>query len=324
MKDLVMSKNAHKIVNICAKVIPGEKAVIVTDFNLVDIAQAIADACLMAKAETVITIMEPRKIHNQPLPEAVAAAMVTADVIFVPTTWSIAHTKARTTACNAGARVINLPAIDRNLMIGGAIDEDFIENAPNVKRIAERLTRAKVARVVTDAGTDITLGIDGRDGAALCCLSHEKGQFATVPDMEARVTPLEGTSTGIIYVDGSIPMPGVGLITGKPIKVTVKDGYAIKIEGDEKADLYREMLESVGDQGAFNIAELGIGMNRCAKMMGVMLEDEGSSGTIHIACGTSAAFGGKVSTSIHLDMMIRKPSLYLDGELVQDHGVLVI
>lgn len=323
MKDLVMSKNAYKIVNVCANVQPGEKATIVTDFNLVDVAEAIAGACLDAGAEVVLTVMEPRKMHNQPLPEAVAAAMKASDIIFVPTTWSIAHTTARTEACKTGTRVINLPAVTREVMTGGAIDEDFVEQAPNVKRVAAYLDKAKTARVVTDLGTDITMSLDGRAGAALCCLSHEPGQFATVPDVEARCTPLEGTANGVIYVDGSIPIPEVGLITN-PIKVTVKDGYAVNIEGDEKAVAYRETLEAAHDQGAFNIAELGIGMNRRAKMKGIMLEDEGSFGTIHIACGTSAAFGGKVSTSIHLDMMIRTPTLYLDGEKIIDHGRLCV
>jgi leucyl aminopeptidase (aminopeptidase T) len=154
-------------------------------------------------------------------------------------------------------------------------------------------------------------------------MAHDRGVFATVPDVEARVTPMEGTSNGVFYVDGSIPLPEIGLIK-EPIKVTVKDGFAVKIEGGQEADILRQVLENAKDPAAYNIAELGIGMNTAARLMGVMLEDEGSFGTIHIAVGTSAAFGGKVSTNLHLDMMIRKPVLTLDGEVILDRGKLMI
>lgn len=323
MKDLVLKKNAYKIVTVCANVKKGEKVTIVTDFNKVDLAEAIASCCLELQAEVVITVMEPRKMHNQKLPEAVAAAMAASDVLFVPTTWSIAHTEARIRACKAGARVINLPALERETLISGAIDLDFVAHEPLVKKVADLLTKAKVARVTTDIGTDITMSLEGRDGAALACLSHNPGQFATVPDVEARATPVEGTANGVIYVDGSIPIPEVGLVQN-PIKVTVKDGFATKIEGDAKAEAFSKVLEDANDPSAYNIAELGIGMNTAAKLIGVMLEDEGSFGTIHIAVGTSAAFGGKVSTNIHLDMMIRNPVLYLDGKPILDRGKLLI
>lgn len=323
MKDLVLMKGAHKIATVCGNVKACEKVVIVTDFNKVEFAQAIAAVCLELKAEVVLSIMEPRKMHNEQLPDAVAASMKEADIIFVPTTWSIAHTKARIEACKAGTRVVNLPALERQTMISGGIDLDFKAQAPMVRKVADRLTKAKLARVTTDLGTDITIGIEGREGAALVGMAHEPGVFATVPDVEARVTPVEGTSNGVIYVDGSIPVPGIGLIK-EPIKVTVKDGFAVKIEGGQEADSLREILESAKDKGAYNIAELGIGMNTSARLIGVMLEDEGSFGTIHIAVGTNAAFGGKVTTSLHLDMMIRKPVLELDGEVILDRGKLLI
>ncbi|HQJ24758.1 MAG TPA: aminopeptidase, partial [Bacillota bacterium] len=157
MKDLVLRKNAFKIATICANVQKGEKVTIVTDFNKVDLAESIASCCLELQAEVVITVMEPRKMHNQKLPEAVAAAMAASDVLFVPTTWSIAHTEARTMACKAGARVINLPALERETLISGAIDLDFVVNEPLVKKVADLLTKAKIARVTTDIGTDITM-----------------------------------------------------------------------------------------------------------------------------------------------------------------------
>ncbi len=318
-----MMKGARKLVDVCGKVQAGEKVLILSDFAKVSIAQAIAAAVHQKNAEAVISLMPPRNMHNEPLPDTVAEAMKKADIIFAPTKWSIAHTEARVAATKAGVRIINMPSYEEETLISGGIDLDFEKQAPLVEKVAAVLTEAKVARVVTPLGTDITLGIEGRSGAALTGLAHKPGVFCTPPDVEARVTPVEGTSAGVIMVDGSIPVPEIGVIT-QPIKVTVQGGNAVKIEGGKQAHLFSDILAKANDPGAYNIAELGIGLNPMSKIIGVMVEDEGSLGTVHIAVGTSAAFGGKVRTHLHLDMMIRQPTVTLDGKVILDKGRLYI
>ncbi len=318
-----MMKGARKLVDVCGKVQAGEKVLILSDFAKVSIAQAIAAAVHQKNAEAVISLMPPRNMHNEPLPDTVAEAMKKADIIFAPTKWSIAHTEARVAATKAGVRIINMPSYEEETLISGGIDLDFEKQAPLVEKVAAVLTEAKVARVVTPLGTDITLGIEGRSGAALTGLAHKPGVFCTPPDVEARVTPVEGTSQGVIMVDGSIPVPEIGVIT-QPIKVTVQGGNAVKIEGGKQAHLFSDILAKANDPGAYNIAELGIGLNPMSKIIGVMVEDEGSLGTVHIAVGTSAAFGGKVRTHLHLDMMIRQPTVTLDGKVILDKGRLYI
>ncbi|MEW6048736.1 MAG: leucyl aminopeptidase [Bacillota bacterium] len=321
MKSVQLLKNARKLVEICGGVKPGEKALVVTDYNKLSLAEAVAAACHAVGAEVVVSIMIPRRMHNEEIPKHVAAAMREADVIFAPTTWSIAHTKARVEATKAGARVVNMPSYEESTLIGGAIDVDFEAQARLVRKVAEMLTAAKEARVYTDLGTDIRLGLEGRQGAALTGLIHNPGEFGTPPDVEARITPVEGTSEGVIVVDGSIPVPEIGLIRD-PIRVVVKQGRVTEISGGEQARVFRELLESQRDPEVYNIAELGIGLNPKGRLVGVMVEDEGSLGTVHIAVGTSAAFGGKVRTSLHLDMMIRAPVVELDGRVILDRGAL--
>jgi len=323
MKEVLMMKGARKLVDVCGKVQAGEKVLILSDFAKVSIAQAIAAAVHQKNAEAVISLMPPRNMHNEPLPDTVAEAMKKADIIFAPTKWSIAHTEARVAATKAGVRIINMPSYEEETLISGGIDLDFEKQAPLVEKVAAVLTEAKVARVVTPLGTDITLGIEGRSGAALTGLAHKPGVFCTPPDVEARVTPVEGTSQGVIMVDGSIPVPEIGVIT-QPIKVTVQGGNAVKIEGGKQAHLFSDILAKANDPGAYNIAELGIGLNPMSKIIGVMVEDEGSLGTVHIAVGTSAAFGGKVRTHLHLDMMIRQPTVTLDGKVIMAKGRLYI
>ncbi len=323
MREVLMMRGAKKLVEVCGNVQPGEKVLILSDFEMVSVARCMAAAAQQRDAEVVMTLMAPRKMHNEPLPTMVAQAMLKADIIFVPTSWSIAHTEARVQASKAGVRIINLPSYREETLISGGIDLDFVKQAPLVEKVADLLTQAKTAHVTSQAGTDITLNLEGRSGAALTGLAHKPGVFCTPPDVESRVTPLEGTSEGVIVVDGSIPVPEIGLIA-TPIRVTVEKGYATKIEGGREAQFLADILRKANDQGAYNIAELGIGMNPMAKLVGVMVEDEGSLGTVHIAVGTSAAFGGKVRTHLHLDMMFRNPTVELDGKKVLDKGKLLV
>jgi len=322
MKEVTMAKGIRKLVMECAGVREKEKVVIVTDFKLFKIAELLAGAIHELNAEVVVFTMAPRKMHNEELPKVIAVAMKEADVIFCPTTYSIAHTKARTDATSAGARVVNMPDYrEETLMSPALIEVDLQEQASVIKKVAAMLTEAKEAHVSSVLGTNIKLGLEGRQGAALTGLIHEPGQFGTPPDLEARITPVEGTASGTIIVDGSIT--GIGLLQ-EPVKVIVEGGLVREISGGEQAKALREILEEAKDPNVYNIAELGIGLNPKAKLTGVMTEDEGALGTAHIAVGTSGAFGGKVRAPLHLDMIIRNATVSLDGQAVLKNGELLI
>jgi leucyl aminopeptidase (aminopeptidase T) len=84
-----------------------------------------------------------------------------------------------------------------------------------------------------------------------------------------------------------------------------------------------ELLEAHGPDGT-NVAELGIGTNEKAILSGEILEDEKLLGTAHLAFGASAAIGGTVQVPVHLDCLVMKPDVTVDGEpLVRDGALLV-
>ena len=74
------------------------------------------------------------------------------------------------------------------------------------------------------------------------------------------------------------------------------------------------------DPLARNLAELGIGTNEKARIIGVVLEDEKVYGTVHLALGSNDGFGGNVAAGIHVDGIVMNPDLYLDGEQVVGGG----
>ena len=72
------------------------------------------------------------------------------------------------------------------------------------------------------------------------------------------------------------------------------------------------------------MGELGIGLNPNARLIGVMLEDEGVLGTIHIGIGTSLTLGGLVSAPMHYDLIMWEPTIVVDGKTVQKNKEVLV
>ena len=120
-------------------------------------------------------------------------------------------------------------------------------------------------------------------------------------------------------VDGSIA--GVGLVS-EPVRLTIEDGHLVDATGSDGAALM-ELLTVHGPDGT-NVAELGIGTNQKAILTGNILEDEKILGTAHVAFGASAAIGGTVQVPVHLDAVVMKPTVALDGEPIVREGELLV
>jgi 2,5-dihydroxypyridine 5,6-dioxygenase len=316
MRDLLMMKGARTLLDVCVGVKPGETVLIVTDMEKVSIARVVASAAIERGAETVLAIMQPRARAGQEPPRTIAEAMKQADVVFLPVSYSVTHTHAVKNAAAAGARIIALTEFTEEMMISGGLEADFRVLKPICQRVAARFARGTRARITTPAGTDLSMDIAGRPGNALYCIV-EPGQFSPVPNVEANVSPIEGTANGRIVVDASIPYLGIGLIE-QPIHVDVKDGLITKINGGRQAEILRRDLESHADRSSFNIAELGVGLNPKCRMIGVMLEDEGVQGSAHIGIGTNITLGGTVKAPCHYDLLVWIPRIEVDGQVVID------
>ncbi|MBU2559421.1 aminopeptidase [archaeon] len=291
----------------------GETVLIVTDDGKQKIAQAIETAAKKLSNEVLTLKMAPRSQHAEEPPEAVAEAMKRADVVIIPTTKSLSHTDARTEACKAGARVASMPGVTQQMFRKGGLTADYTKVKSISEGVAKRLTRAKEIRIKTKAGCDFTASLTGRKGLADTGILKKKGDFGNLPAGEGFIAPNEKKSEGVLVFDGSFA--GLGVLT-KPIKVTITKGKAVKIEGDRGK--LKKMLTN-GD----NIAEVGIGTNPKAKLIGNVLEDEKVMGTIHVAFGDNHTFGGKIKANVHLDGIIKRPDIYLDGRKIMENGSFV-
>lgn len=131
-----------------------------------------------------------------------------------------------------------------------------------------------------------------------------------MPAGEVYVAPK--SAYGTLVIDGSLS--GLGLLKS-PLRIRVKDGKAVAFEGERAEELEKMLLEA-GEAGK-NIAELGIGINQAARIIGVPLEDEKVAGTVHVAFGDTSIIGGDVIAGIHVDGIITtRPELFANGERI--------
>jgi len=97
---------------------------------------------------------------------------------------------------------------------------------------------------------------------------------------------------------------------------------AVKFKGGEQAKQLNKMLSAVGDK-AKAVAELGIGTNPKAKISGNILEDEKVLGTVHVAFGNNISMDGTNDVPIHIDCIIKSPSVYIDGKMIMENGKII-
>ncbi|MFQ5800487.1 MAG: aminopeptidase, partial [Candidatus Hydrothermarchaeales archaeon] len=77
-------------------------------------------------------------------------------------------------------------------------------------------------------------------------------------------------------------------------------------------------------KNASNVAEIGIGVNPKARLTGNVLEDEKVLGTAHVAFGNNVNFGGKINAKVHIDGIIKEPTISVDGKGIAEKGFLLL
>ncbi len=298
----------------CGECKKNEKILIVTDPSSVGIAQAFFAAAKDYPNINMLMINETGMHGTNPNQQA-CEAMINADVIFGCTKFSLFHAPARREASAKGARFVNMVDYNENIMKKGGLFSDFTKMGKICLGIAKVLEGKSTCHITTKLGTDITCSIKGRKPNPQIGRSNKPGMISSPPDVECATCAVEGTANGVVYIDGSIPFPGLGLIK-EPIKLTVEKSHIIKIEGGAQAKTMKKILKNLKDPNAYVIGEIGLGLNPQCKLSGSMLEDEGTGGTIHFACGDNRSFGGKTACKLHLDMIFRNPTMVVDDKIV--------
>ena len=317
-----IKKIADYIFENCINLESEDKILIVTDTNKKNIGQEFLKSALEKNKKSKIIIFEPALIDGEEPPEEVFDEIIKSTLIFELTTCSITHTSGNKIAQSKGAKIISIPAVDEELL--SYIKTDYNLIATLCKQIQQILEKTSKILIKTDAGTNLNLEITNQKVISMNGFCNN-GEIINLPDGETLVSPIN--ASGILVIDGSMPPDTKSKwgIIGKiknPIKVFIENNKISWIEGLEEAEIFKNILNEYDDSAKI-VAEFAIGTNPCAKIIGNITVDEKAIGTAHIAFGNSTNIGGKNNSPIHLDCVIKNPTIYADNQLIMKEGKLI-
>lgn len=317
-----LMNGARKVLD-CGNLKNGENLVILTDMKQeMSISMSIFEAANEIGAKPIIIMMNPVEPAGE-LSDPINAALKEADLIVMPTSTSLYHSSGVREAYSEPnrARVIALSEITEDSLMNGGMTADFKKLKPLVEKLATYYSKGKTIRYQTLAGTDLKACIQDRKGYWISGVADQPGMLLALPTTEVYIAPLEESIDGRIVVDASCS-GGIGLVD-EPIIMTVRKGKIVKIEGGKAAEKLQNKLKDVNNPAAFQIAEFGLGLNPNCRVIGTT-EDEGKYGTCHIGIGSNVGFGGKSDVPIHLDVIMWKPTITIDDEIIFSAGESLI
>lgn len=306
---------AQQLLTECLGAKPEERVLIVCDEQKIDVAYSFAHA----GRELGLNVMlaEGQSQSKGDVPEMVAKAMLEADVEIIITSMSYSHTAARGAATKTGARIATMPMLNQRIAEEFLV-ADYGAIAHRSRLLEAMLNKASTARITTPYGTDVTLSLEGRVAMADTGQLLRPGDFGNLPAGEGLIAPLEDRADGIFVMQPGDCIAYIGYVKDQ-LTLTLKNGRIAAIEGGTTAQELRDFLRDK-DEESDGIAELGIGTNPTAKLIGHPLLDEKVMGTVHIAFGNSKFFGGERISNIHYDCIIDNVTLYLDDVCIMKDG----
>jgi leucyl aminopeptidase (aminopeptidase T) len=315
MKAKKLYAAADRAVNQALRLKRGEKLLLVTDRQKMEIAEALAYYAKKAGAETTTYLMtetlRPITEPTRQFKELIRGASATVYLL----EGRFPEKPFRGFMVSEGGkhgRICMMPGLTRDMM-ERLVAIDFSEMARFTKKVMRAIKDADDVVVENAAGTRIAFSVKGRAWSEDVGDISKKGKHGNLPAGECYTAPVEETFTGKIVI---------GLIDDKlgHGTMTFKAGRLVDFEGAGIA----EVIKIVGkDATARIIGEFGIGTNKGARICPNMLEAEKAFGTAHFAIGDSYGIG-KNKSKFHFDGLVEKVTIKAKGRTIVKNGKFLI
>lgn len=337
----------------------------VSDFQLIEAWQEVLSLSKLEKGQ-VVTVLSSTSTHPQTLQCAIIAAQskgaivnrldlppinaekaLSRDALAYLGTTPITNNPAAIAALKASDLVLDLMTLlfspeQREILESGtkillAVEppEILVRTVPTLQdrtrvlNAAQKIEQAKVMRIQSTAGTDLHCPIGEFPAVSEYGFVDEPGRWDHWPSGFVLTWPNEGGASGRIVIDkGDILLPQKRYVS-EPITLTVKNGYATKIEGGVDAELLNEYMLTFNDPEGFAISHIGWGLQPKAhwstldlynKEQTIGMDARAFEGNFLFSLGPNNEVGGDRTTACHIDVPLRKCSVFLDEKLVVENG----
>jgi len=318
-----LTRSADLIVRRLLAVAPGEQVAIVCDpHSEMAMAYALAGVVESVGGEFTVLTMPTRELSRKnELGPVVEAGLQHADCLIGLTGASGAPTYSRAVKelyDERKLRGMSMVMRDVDNFTRGGARADYDALHKEGQQLAENWRSAKHIHITTPSGTDIKASIEGEDVIVECGFATEPGQEAAFSDGEVSQMPSTGSAEGILVIDG--PMAHFGMPV-HPVSLRVERGKIVSVDGDStQAVGLRGVIEKVAN--ADNLAEFGIGLNPLSRRNGHFQEEKKARGNVHAALGDNLFYGGEIQSSVHIDMVMYRPTVVLDERVIVADGRL--
>jgi len=326
-----IEQGVNQAVENCLKIQPGEKALIITDEQTIEIGSALKAAIEKIAGSVRFFVMEDFGTRPIDMPPAIEDAIKAADVSIYAAqgaegelqTFRMPMLKA--IEANTTLRHGHMIGITPRIMCDGMCG-DYKEIQRISRLVYEKVKSASEIQVITEKGCNFT----GRFSPELKWLISDgdikPGHWMNLPDGEVFTSPID--VEGRVVIDGCLGdyfAEKYASLEHTPIIVDISNGRAIR-ESIECADeqLRKEFTAYLfeNDENSHRIGEFAIGTNTgLTELIYNLLQDEKFPG-IHIAFGSPlpGKTGADWDCKSHVDGVIISPTIIADGQKIMQKG----
>ena len=142
-------KGAQALVNTCAALTAGERALILSDSTTENVGKIVEERAKEIAPAVKHLCLSVSKMHGTEPPDEIAGEILKSDVIFCLTSRSLAHTSARKNATDRGARFLSLPDYSLEALASEALRVDYETQALLCDQIAEIFDNGETVKLTS-------------------------------------------------------------------------------------------------------------------------------------------------------------------------------
>ncbi|MGD8534494.1 MAG: aminopeptidase [Candidatus Aminicenantes bacterium] len=311
MRMTKLLKAGEKAVKQSLRLRKGEKFLLVTDKEKMEIAEAFAywakelgvETTTYLMTETLRPITQPTRLFAEIAERATAIAyMLDARIEEKPFRGYLVKTGME------HGRICMMPGLTKDMM-ERLVNIDFKAMDQFTRKVIKVLTDADDILVENPEGTRIQFSVKGRKWANDNGDIRQKGMHGNLPAGECFTAPVEESFSGKLVISLIDDKLGRGVME-------FEKGQLIRYSGKG----IDAIIQNIGkDETGKIIGEFGIGTNRKARITANMLEAEKAFGTAHFAIGDSYGMG-KNRSPHHYDALVDKITIRAKGKLIAKEG----
>ncbi len=328
-----------RVFDLC-KVRPGEAVAILSETQSRAVNVQLAELALARLKARPFHVVVPTPPQRAPVPvrstgasdavqglAPVVQALAAAGMVVDLTVEGMLHAPELPTILKGGARLL-MVSNEHPEALERLVPDPALE--PKVKAGVKLLKAAKTMSVVSAAGTDLRISVEGAVAAGVWGWCDRPGTVAHWPGGLCLCFPRAGSVNGsLVLAPGDVNLTFKRYVES-PIRLTVENDYVTRIDGDGlDAELMRSYFQAWGDREAYAVSHAGWGMNPRARWDAMTMYDKRDfngtelrafAGNFLYSTGANETAGRH--TLGHFDLPLRNCTVRLDERVIVDKGVL--